>query len=576
MTFEKNIAIDFCCVLVYRRNVASLQRYSTHGQTYWRIVESFRRPDGKPTVRVLMQLGKAEDLLSRLQQSRAAIRLRSVSSGAVDAAFALAQELGCVELIDAAVTPAGRQVQRRDGLSVGQSLVVAAIARLLRPSSKRAIAEWASQTSLPQRLHVKSEALTSQHFWDQMNQVPVEAVDLIEERIVAAIVKIEAIPVRTIAYDTTNFFTHLESTNLRSQLAQRGHSKQRRHDLRQLGLALMVSEEGQIPLGHSLYEGSRADVKSFAALLEPLRRRLAALSGQPQQMTLVFDQGAESQANLEQARKLELGYVTALKPSHHRSWLAEDSRRLEPVLLSNGEQVRAFRSRRLVHGAEHTVVTLFSPTLFEGQRRGLDQHLHAALRQLGRISPHPREGVEGARRRVARILGRQYLRQVLRCEVRQQANAVVLSPWIDAAARQQLEQTYFGLRLLATTREEWSTAQIIEAYRGQSHVERAFRDLKDPWVCAFRPQYHWTDQKLIVHALIAVLSLLLGRVLLRRAQRIGYRGSLRGLIQQLSRIRTALVAHKVSDRGRPQLYEQIEDCSDGLRRLAQSLGALPN
>jgi transposase len=554
--------------------VPSLQRYSSHGQTYWRIVESFRRPDGKPTVRVLMHLGKADELLARLQQNRAALRLRSVSAGAVDAAFALANELGCAQAINQAVTAAGCEVRHRDGLSVGQSLVAAAIARLVRPSSKRGIAEWATQTSLPDRFRVPGEALTSQHFWDQMDSVPLAAVEPIEQRIVAAVVAAEQIPLRVIAYDTTNFFTHLETTNTRSQLAQRGHSKQRRHDLRQLGLALMVSEEGQIPLGHSLYEGSRVDVRSFAALLEPLRRRLASLTAQPQQLTLVFDQGAESQANLDQARGLDLAYVTALKPSHHREWLAEDSKRLESITLSTGEQVRACRSRRLVHGVEHTVVTVFSPTLYEGQRRGLDQHLRTALRRLARISPHPREGIAGARQQVEGVLGRQYLRQVLRCEVRQEGKAVVIRPWIDHAARQKLEQTYFGLRVLATTREEWTTAQIVEAYRGQSRVERAFRDLKDPWVCAFRPQYHWTDQKLVVHALIAVLSLLLGQVLLRRAQRAGYRGSLRSLVQHLGRIRLATIAEHQPGRGRPQVYHQIEDCDPELRRLAEALGAL--
>jgi transposase len=552
----------------------SLQRYSSHGQSYWRIVESFRRPDGKPTVRVLMHLGKAEELLSRLQQNRAAVRLRSVSAGAVDAAFALARELHCAETIDGAVAGSSGEVQHRDGLSVGQSLVAAAIARLVRPSSKRAIGEWAAETSLPDRFRVSGDALTSQHFWDQMDAVPLGAIEPIEQRIVAAALAAEQIPLRAIAYDTTNFFTHLDTTNARSQLARRGHSKQRRHDLRQLGLALMVSEEGQIPLGHALYEGSRVDVKSFAALLEPLRRRLAALTSHPQQWTLVFDQGAESQANLEQARGLELAYVTALKPSHHRDWLVEDRQHLESIALSSGEQVRAYRSRRLVHGVEHTVVTVFSATLYEGQRRGLDQHLRAALRQLGRISPHPREGIAGARRQVERILGRQYLRQVLRCEVRPEGKAVVIRPWLDEAARQQLEQTYFGLRLLATTREEWTTAQIIEAYRGQARVERAFRDLKDPWVCAFRPQYHWTDQKLIVHALIAVLSLLLGRVLLRRAQRAGYAGSPRSLVQQLGCIRLATIAEQQPGRGRPQVYQQIEECNPVLRRLGQTLGAL--
>jgi transposase len=552
----------------------SLQRYSSHGQTYWRIVESFRRPDGKPTVGVLMHLGKVDELLSRLQQSRAAVRLRSVSAGAVDAAFALAQELHCAEIIDAALAGAGGEVRHRDGLSVGQSLVAATIARLVRPSSKRAIAEWAAETSLPDRFGVKGGSLTSQHFWDQMDSVPLAAIEPIEQRIVAAAVAAERIPVHVIAYDTTNFFTHLETTNTRSRLAQRGHSKQRRHDLRQLGLALMVSEEGQIPLGHTLYEGARVDVKTFQTLLEPLRRRLASLTSQRQQLTLVFDQGAESQANLEQARNLEVSYVTALKPSHHRDWLREDSQRMETVLLSSGQPVRACRNRRLVHGAEHTVVTVFSAPLYEGQRRGLDQHLRSALRRLGKISSHPRDGVAGARRQLERILNRQYLRRVLNCDVRQDGAVVTIHPWIDEGARQQLEQTYFGLRLLATTREEWTTAQIIEAYRGQSRVERAFRDLKDPWVCAFRPQYHWTDQKLIVHALIAVLSLLLGRVLLRRARHAGFHGSLRSLIQQLGKLRSVTVIDPAPGRGRPQVYQRTEECDLVLRQLGRALGAL--
>jgi transposase len=554
----------------------SLQRYSSHGQIYWRIVESFRRTDGKPSVRVLMHLGKAEELLSRLRHDRAALRLRSVSAGAVNAACALAEELHCAETIDDAVAAAGGELRHRDGLTAGQSLVLAAVARLVRPSSKRAIAEWVGETSLPDRFRVKGDSLTSQHFWDQMDSVPAAAIEPIEQRLVAAVVASEQIPLRAVAYDTTNFFTHLDTTNARSQLAQRGHSKQRRHDLRQLGLALIVSEEGQIPLGHTLYEGSRADVKSFSVLLEPLRRRLASLTSQPQQLTLVFDQGAESQANLEQARSLELAYVTALKPSHHREWLAQDSRRLESIALSSGEQVRACRSRRAVHGVEHTVVTVFSKTLYEGQRRGLDQHLRTALLRLGKISTHPRDGMDGARRQVERILSRQYVRQVLKCEVRQEGKGVAIRSWLDPEARQRLEETYFGLRLLATTREEWTTAQIIEAYRGQSRVEQAFRDLKDPWVCAFRPQYHWTDQKLIVHALIAVLSLMLGRVLLRRAQRAGYRGGLRSLVQQLGKIRTAMVAEQMPGRGRPQVYEQTEACDPVLHSLGQALAAFPN
>lgn len=555
--------------------MASVQPYSSHGHRYWRIVESYRRRDGKPAVRVLCHLGKAEDLLARLQQQRTALRVRSVSSGAVDAAFALAQELGCATIINEAIGQVGGKPRVRDGLDTGQSLVAAAIARLIHPSSKRAIAEWAAQTSLPARLGVEAGVLTSQHFWDQMDRVPVEAIAQLEQRIVQAVVQTEGIPVNLVAYDTTNFFTHLATTNRRSRLAQRGRGKQRRDDLRQLGLALVVSEEGQIPLGHVLYEGSRVDVRSLDVLLKPVRDRLRALCSQPQQLTLVFDQGAESEANLEQARQLGLAYVTALKPSHHRDWLAAEARQLELVVLSTGQEVKAKRSQRLVHGVEQTVVTVFSPQLQEGQRRGLEQDLQRALRQIAEISSHPREGIEGARRQVERIANRQYVRQVLRCEISARKGAVTIQPWIDEAARRQLEEEYFGLRLLATVRAEWTTAQIIEAYRGQSRVERAFRDLKDPWVCAFRPQYHWTDQKLLVHGLIAVLSLLLGRVLLRRAQqRIDYRGSLRHLIQKLSAIRTCTLLEQQPGRGRPKVHQQHEECDAELTRLGTALGAI--
>jgi len=64
--------------------MASLQRFSSHGRTYWRVVEAYRRPDGRPGIRTLLHLGRPDDLLARLQQADA-VRVASVSCGAVDA-----------------------------------------------------------------------------------------------------------------------------------------------------------------------------------------------------------------------------------------------------------------------------------------------------------------------------------------------------------------------------------------------------------------------------------------------------------------------------------------------------------
>jgi transposase len=229
----------------------------------------------------------------------------------------------------------------------------------------------------------------------------------------------------------------------------------------------------------------------------------------------------------------------------------------------------------MVHDVEQTVVVLRSATLAEGQRRGLDQHLAQTLRRLRALSTHPRGGRPALESRVRALVNRQYVRDVLCWQLRAEDTGWRVETVVDEVARHQLETHYFGLRILATSRDDWTTAQIIEAYRGQARVERAFRDLKDPWFAAFRPQYHWTDQKLIVHALLAVLALLLGRVLLRRAHAAGFHGSLRTLLQRLGTIRRATLVAVRTRAGRPRLTEQLEECDEDLLRLATALRVGP-
>jgi hypothetical protein len=79
--------------------------------------------------------------------------------------------------------------------------------------------------------------LIDAHFWDQMDAVPAGALAAIEEALVRRVVAQEGLAPDTLFYDTTNFFTFIASGNARPTLPRRGHNKQKRHDLRQLGLA---------------------------------------------------------------------------------------------------------------------------------------------------------------------------------------------------------------------------------------------------------------------------------------------------------------------------------------------------
>src|ERR1019366_5775914 len=168
--------------------MASLQAYQSHGIRYYRVVESFRK-DGRPSIRVLAHLGRADDILQlHRQHHEVPVRVSSVSAGAVTALYRLAQEFDLASRIDRAIAPLG-QVQVRDALTVGQSLVAAMIARACAPRSKRAFADWAKTTYLPELMNFSASNLTSQHFWDQMNAVPVDKLAVIEQELVREVVR---------------------------------------------------------------------------------------------------------------------------------------------------------------------------------------------------------------------------------------------------------------------------------------------------------------------------------------------------------------------------------------------------
>jgi transposase len=555
--------------------MASLQAYQSHGRRYYRIVESFRE-NGRPRIRVIAHLGRVEDILRLHQQERTALTISSVSAGAVTALHHLAGELEVAGCIDRALKRAGRRMQKRDGLTVGQTLLAGMIGRACAPRSKRAFAHWAESTLLPELMGFSAPQLTSQHFWEQMHAVPIELLPEIEQELVREVIRIEQLQVEALAYDTTNFYTHIATTNHRAQLPQRGHNKQGRHDLRQLGLALVVDQVTQLPLAHALYAGARSDMRSFAEFLKPVRERLRQLSVQPRQLTLIFDAGASSKQNLDGLDPEQDRYVTAMRPSNHRALLAEAVDHLEEVSLASGAVVQAWRTRRLIAGKEREAVVLFSPQLYEGQVRGLHQGLERCWREVEQMGRQT--SLSAAQQRLSKICGRQYVRSVMRYEVRQDAQThTAVRLWSDWEEYRRLTTRYFGLRLLITDRSEWSTAQILSAYRGLFNVEAVFRNLKDPGMLATHPQFHWTDQKLHVHTFMCVTAYLLVRLLSWRARKANtFGGSLRNLLADLSQIRLCRLLDQTGRAGRPRVRRQLEEMSDGLRNLGELLKAFPS
>jgi transposase len=556
--------------------MASLQKHVVRGHTYWRIVES-RRVNGKPRPVPVLYLGTADSLLQRLLEAPAGrLTVRSYQHGDVAALKAAADRLGVVSLIDRHFP--GQNGQRP---SVGTTLLLGALNRAVKPRSKRGWSAWAAKTSLHRLFPgLKVKSLTSQFFWDQMDRIPLDVLGSIEGELTHTVVRELGLDLDTLFYDTTNFFTYIASTNTKPTLAQRGRSKQKRSDLRLFGLALLVSREGQIPLCSHVYEGNQVDSGLFPDSLSRIRERLAELSVDLEQLTVVYDKGNLSKANQALVDEAPFGYVASLTPAHHRDLMAIGLDRYRPLGEgSHLEGVPVYRCRHKVWGAERTVVLFVSERLRSGQIRGLRQHLEKRLEALAQWKEQlakPRSGprsAQSAQRRIDQLLSGQHLSKVLHIEYdANRHGGDRLDYWVDDAARRHLETEVFGKRIVATNRDEWSTEDVLLAYQGQSQVEAVFRQLKDDEHLALRPQYHWTDQKIHVHAFLCLLALLLARIVEHQACGLGCRQGLSALLERLGTIRLAMMLHPSGKKGgRPRADWQLEVADHDIANLFHAL-----
>src|SRR5712692_4115995 len=130
-----------------------------------------------------------------------------------------------------------------------------------------------------------------------MHAVTAEQLEEASRKIAARIVGLSGVDVSSVALDMTNFATFIATANGKAPVAQRGKAKQKRPGLRLVGLGLVVTRDGGIPLTWHAYPGDRPDVTQFPAMTGQLLTQyqaVTAAAGVPAaaaDMTVVFDAG---------------------------------------------------------------------------------------------------------------------------------------------------------------------------------------------------------------------------------------------------------------------------------------------
>jgi transposase len=522
--------------------MARLMRKTVRGHTYWYAVES-KRVDGKPRIVWQRYLGKMEDIIARCTQGPAAYDVLVYEFGAVAAVLAIAQRLQLEAIIDRHL-PRGRQQ-----VSIGRYLLLASINRVVAPCSKVQIGHWYEKTVLRRLWGLPSQHFSSQRFWEAMDRVQPATIAAIEEDLARASVREFGVQIQGLIYDATNFFTYIDTTST-AALPQRGHSKQKRNDLKQVNLALLTAADGHVPLLHEPYPGNVPDSRQFAEVYVRLVQRCRALAGEDAEVTLVFDKGNNSQHNLELVAREGLHFVSALVPSQHKDILAVPLASYREVNPARWPQLLSYRTSKKVFATPRVVVATFNPALWAGQLQGLnaqrakiDTALLALQAKLARWGQHPtpkgkRPTPQSVGRVIARILRGREPSPFLRYTVTADADGVVqlTFDWDDAALQSMIDR-HFGKTLLFSDRTDWTDEQIIAAYRSQAKIEDAFKQWKDPHFVSWRPLLHWTDQKVRVHAAYCTFALMLSSLLLREVRRAGITTDLAGLLHTLAGIK---------------------------------------
>ena len=528
--------------------MASLTKKKVGNHYYWYAREC-AWVDGKPKIVGQKYLGKTDDIVKKVLGKPEIPDPRKVvlcEFGAVTACFAMSQRIKLREIID------HHAPKRNQGLTVGTYLELATINRVVAPTSKAAFAEWYSSTALPRLIPADKRQLTSQRFWDHMGYVDQEKITAIETELAALIVREFNLSLRRLLYDATNFHTYI-STQTESELAQRGHNKQKRNDLRQVSLALMVSEDFHIPLFHALYGGNINDPTEFSSVVEELVERHRAVADQCERVTLVFDKGNNSEDNIKQVDDSPFHFVGSLVPSHHEDLLDVPRSKYEVLEGERFEGVEAYRTKKVVFGQERTIVVTFNDDLFDGQVNGLGWQLKKKRKELralknrlarrasGKVKKGRKPTVASVKRQVDRILSWQYHSQLFDVEIGEQDGHIVLGFKTNTTAVARLHRRLFGKNILFTDNDEWTNEDIVAAYRGQYRIEDAFKQMKHPVFVSWSPRFHWTDQKIRVHGLYCVLALTIASLLQRELARKGVELSIPKMLKNLSAIREVAI-----------------------------------
>ena len=523
---------------------ACYRRKNGKRHAYWALVESHRTERG-PRQRIVAYLGQIDND-GRLGIKNAAqgnhrcrqkelfndtepewvevdaqkVRVEnSLSFGGPWLTLELIRQLGLPEFL-AATQPSGKEQIPWPIMSL-----VLIICRLCEPSSELNIAEhFYRQSALSDLLGVPAAKINEQRLYRSLDAIlpHKQALEAFLKERLGALFGLEY---DLLLYDVTS--TYFEGQAKANPMAQRGYSRDKRNDCKQVCIALVVSKCG-MPVGYEVFAGNRRDVTTVEEIVQTMETRYGRAD-----RIWAMDRGMASETNMEFLqegnRRYIIGTPRAMLKNYEQELLTDDWQKvqggLEVKLCPSPDGRESFilcrsEDRRQKEKAIH-------------QR--FEKRIEEGLKKIEQSCARRKYKPVTIAKRLGKLLGRNSrVAGLFQTDVVEEADSRAKLVWEKVESWRDWAELSEGCYLLGSNITDWSGEELWKAYIQLTEAEAAFRIHKSD--LRIRPIWHQKEDRVLAHILVCFLAFVLWKMLGQWCRQAGLGDEPRRILNELAKI----------------------------------------
>jgi transposase len=493
---------------------------------YWALVESYRTDRG-PRQRVVAYLGQLPQTKRRgvkqaaegkrktpyqqlqlfdeeakpepewVEVDTANVRVENeVDFGGPYLAWQLMRILELDKLFDGCMPRGGEQIPW------AKMAAVLVICRLCNPSSELHIAEHDYRaTALPELLGIPAEKVNEQRLYRALDKL-LPHKEALEKHLKNRLGELFDLKYDLLLYDVTS--TYFEGEAKDNPKAQRGYSRDKRSDCKQICIGLVVSKCG-MPLGYEIFAGNHNDVKTWQQIVTTMEARYGKAD-----RIWCGDRGMMSSENIEFLESGDRRYIIgaskgALK-KFERELLKDDWQ-----VIRDGLEVKLCPAP---DGGKETYILCRSQDRREKEKAmhaRFEQRIEHELQKIQASCQKRKWKKEVIDRRVGRVMAKNSrAAKLFEVTVKEIDDRTTVS-WTKQEAWRDWAALSEGCYLLRTNVTDWSAEDLWRAYIQLTEAEAAFRIHKSD--LRVRPVWHQKEDRVDAHILVCFLAYVLWKTL---------------------------------------------------------------